>query len=146
MPVTQKQKGIIYMILSALSFAAMQVVVRLTREIPTMEQIFMRNLFILIAACYMIHRNGGSYFGERKYQVGLFGRSVSGFLGLVTLFYASSHAAQGDVTILNKLSPIFVTLLAVVFMKEKMLPIQVPALARAGLGASIVFRPRCQLS
>ncbi|MCD8279079.1 DMT family transporter [Enterocloster citroniae] len=144
MPVTQKQKGIIYMILSALSFAAMQVVVRLTREIPTMEQIFMRNLFILIAACYMIHRNGGSYFGERKYQVGLFGRSVSGFLGLVTLFYASSHAAQGDVTILNKLSPIFVTLLAVVFMKEKMLPIQVPALALSVLGASIVFRPSFQ--
>ena len=76
--------------------------------------------------------------------MGLFGRSVSGFLGLVTLFYASSHAAQGDVTILNKLSPIFVTLLAVVFMKEKMLPIQVPALALSVLGASIVFRPSFQ--
>ena len=40
------------------------------------------------------------------------GRSLA-LLGLITLFYASSHAAQGDVTILNKTSPIWVTILAV---------------------------------
>lgn len=144
MTITKKQKGILYMILSAFSFAAMQVFVHLTKEIPTMEQIFMRNLFILIAAFFIIRRNKGSFYGERKYQSGLFGRSFFGFLGLIMLFYASSHAAQGDVTILNKLSPIFVTLLAVFFMKEKMMPIQVPALAVSLLGAFIVFRPSFQ--
>ena len=46
MNITQKQKGILFMILSALSFASMQVVVRMSREIPTMEQICVRNLFI----------------------------------------------------------------------------------------------------
>lgn len=144
MSITQKQKGILYMILSAFSFAAMQVVVHLTKEIPTMEQIFVRNLFILIAAFFIIRHNKGSFYGERKYQPGLFGRSFFGFLGLITLFYASSHAAQGDVTILNKLSPVFVTLLAVFFMKEKMMPIQIPALALSVLGAFIVFRPSFQ--
>ena len=74
----------------------------------------------------------------------LFGRSFFGFLGLITLFYASSHAAQGDVTVLNKLSPIFVTLLAAVFMKEKLSPIQIPALALSVIGAFIVFRPSFQ--
>ena len=44
MNITQKQKGILFMILSALSFASMQVVVRMSREIPTMEQICVRNL------------------------------------------------------------------------------------------------------
>lgn len=137
----QKQKGILYMMLSALSFAAMQVAVRLSREIPTMEQIFMRNLFILIVAFFIIRRKGGSYFGERRYQPFLMGRSFFGFLGLITLFYASSHGAQGDVTILNKLSPIFVTIFAVIFMKEKLSRIQIPALALSVLGAGIVFRP-----
>lgn len=144
MSITQKQKGILFMILSALSFASMQVVVRLTKEIPTMEQIFVRNLFILIVAFFVIRRNKGSFYGERKYQPGLLGRSLFGFLGLIALFYATSHAAQGDVTILNKLSPIFVTLLAVFFMKEKMMPIQLPALALSVLGAFIVFRPSFQ--
>ena len=45
---------------------------------------------------------------------------------------------------LNKLSPIFVTLLAAVFMKEKLSPIQIPALVLSVLGAFIVFRPSFQ--
>ena len=122
MNITQKQKGILFMILSALSFASMQVVVRMSREIPTMEQICVRNLFILIVSFFIIRKKRGSYYGPKKYQPYLFGRSFFGFLGLITLFYASSHAAQGDVTVLNKLSPIFVTLLAAVFMKEKLSP------------------------
>lgn len=138
---TQKQKGIVYMVLSALSFAAMQVAVRLSREIPTMEQIFMRNLFILIVAFFIIRRKKGSLFGKWKYQPFLLGRSLFGFLGLITLFYASSHGAQGDVTILNKLSPVFVTIFAVIFMKENMSPIQILALVLSVLGAAIVFRP-----
>ena len=144
MNITQKQKGILFMILSALSFASMQVVVRLSREIPTMEQICVRNLFILIVSFFIIRKKHGSYYGPKKYQPYLFGRSFFGFLGLITLFYASSHAAQGDVTVLNKLSPIFVTLLAAVFMKEKLSPIQIPALVLSVLGAFIVFRPSFQ--
>lgn len=104
MNITQKQKGILFMILSALSFASMQVVVRMSREIPTMEQICVRNLFILIVSFFIIRKKRGSYYGPKKYQPYLFGRSFFGFLGLITLFYASSHAAQGDVTVLNKLS------------------------------------------
>ncbi len=141
---TQKQKGILFMILSAFSFAAMQVFVRLTREIPTMEQIFMRNLFILAAAFFIIRRRRGSLFGESKYQPLLFGRSLFGFLGLITLFYASSHGAQGDVTILNKLSPVFVTVFAILFLKEKLSPVQIPALILSVLGAFVVFRPSFQ--
>ena len=132
------------MILSALCFASMQVVVRLSREIPTMEQIFMRNSFVLIVSAIIILRKKGSLFGPAKYQPYLFGRSFFGFLGLITLFYASSHAAQGDVTILNKTSPIWVTILAVIFMKEKLPKIQIPALALSVIGAFIVFRPSFQ--
>ena len=72
----------------------MQVVVRLSREIPTMEQIFMRNSFVLIVSAIIILRKKGSLFGPAKYQPYLFGRSFFGFLGLITLFYAYSHAAQ----------------------------------------------------
>ena len=82
---TQRQKGALYMILSALCFASMQVVVRLSREIPTMEQIFMRNSFVLIVSAIIILRKKGSLFGPAKYQPYLFGRSFFGFLGLITL-------------------------------------------------------------
>lgn len=129
------------MILSALSFSAMQVVIRLTHEIPTMEQVFVRNSFVLVVAFILIRRRKGSLFGLPRHQPLLFVRSLFGFLGLITLFYASSHAPQGDVTILNKLCPICVTLLAVTFMGEKLSRIQIPALCLSLVGAFIVFRP-----
>ena len=75
MNITQKQKGILFMILSALSFASMQVVVRMSREIPTMEQICVRNFFILIVSFFIIRSKKGSYYGPKKYQPYLFGRS-----------------------------------------------------------------------
>ena len=66
MNITQKQKGILFMILSALSFASMQVVVRLSREIPTMEQICVRNLFILIVSFFIIRKKHGSYYNTAR--------------------------------------------------------------------------------
>ncbi len=129
------------MILSALSFSAMQVVIRLTSEIPTMEQVFVRNSFVLVVAFILIRHRRGSLFGSSRQQPLLIVRSLFGFLGLITLFYASSHAPQGDVSILNKLCPICVTLLAVTFMGEKLARIQIPALCLSLIGSFIVFRP-----
>ncbi|MEG0019255.1 MAG: DMT family transporter [Oscillospiraceae bacterium] len=141
MTLTGKQKGILLMMASALSFACMQIVVRLTRNIPTMEQIFVRNLFILWVSFFYLRKNKKSLFGEKKYQPWLFARSFFGFLGLITLFYASSNASQGDVTILNKMSPMLVTLFAVIFLKEKLQKIQIPALVLAFVGAAVVIQP-----
>ena len=45
------------------------------------EQIFMRNSFVLIVSAIIILRKKGSLFGPAKYQPYLFGRSFFGFLG-----------------------------------------------------------------
>lgn len=139
---TTKQKGILLMLLSALLFSAMQVIINLTGErVPLMEQVFFRNI-VSLAMCYIIiRRHGLSMFGEKKYQPWLFTRSVFGLLGLVSLFYAASRAAQADVTILSKLSPFLITLFAFLFLKEKIARIQVPALIIAFGGAFLVANP-----
>ena len=129
---TQKQKGILLMIFSALLFSSMQIAVRLSGgRIPVMEQVFFRNSISLIVAFILIRRNHLSVFGPRKYQKWLFGRSFFGFLGVITVFYASNNAAQADVAILSKLSPFLVTLFAVIFLKEKLSKVQIPALLLA---------------
>lgn len=130
------------MILSALLFAAMQVIIRVTGdEIPLMEQVFFRNIVSLMISFVIIKRHGLSLFGEKKYQPLLFMRSGFGFLGLMSLFYAASRAAQADITILSKLSPFLVTLLAYFFLKEKIARIQIPALIIAFFGAFLVANP-----
>ena len=139
---TTKQKGILLMLLSALLFSAMQVIINITGErVPLMEQVFFRNIVSLILCFVIIKRHGLSMFGERKYQPWLFMRSSFGLLGLVSLFYAASRAAQADVTILSKLSPFLITLFAFWFLKERIARIQVPSLIIAFGGAFLVANP-----
>ncbi len=137
-----KQKGILLMLLSALLFSTMQVLINITGErVPLMEQVFFRNIVSLVICFVIIQKNGLSMFGERKYQPLLFMRSGFGLLGLVSLFYAASRAAQADVTILSKLSPFLITLFAFLFLKERIAKIQVPALIIAFGGAVLVANP-----
>lgn len=139
---TTKQKGILLMLLSALLFSTMQIIIHITGErVPLMEQVFFRNIVSLVICFIIIRRHGLSMFGERKYQPLLFMRSIFGLLGLVSLFYAASRAAQADVTILSKLSPFLITLFAFLFLKETIAKIQVPALLIAFGGAFLVANP-----
>lgn len=145
MSFSEKQKGIALMLLSALLFASMQIAVKLCgNRIPTMEQVFFRNSISLIVAWILIRKNGLSLFGEKKYQPWLFARSFFGFIGVIFLFYASSHANQADVSILNKMSPFLVTVFAAIFLKEKIAKIQIPALILAFAGAFFVSSPTFQ--
>ena len=57
-------------------------------------------------------------FGGKKDQPLLFMRSGFGLLGLISLFYAVSRAAQADVTIISKLSPFLITLFAYLFLER----------------------------
>mgnify|MGYP000981599326 CR=1 FL=1 len=134
--------GIFLMTLSALFFSIIQVIVNVTGDrIPLMEQVFFRNIVSLAICFVVIKRNRLSMFGEKKYQPLLFVRSGFGLLGLVSLFYAASRAAQADVTILSKLSPFLITIFAYLFLKEQIAKIQVPALFIAFGGAFFVVNP-----
>ncbi len=140
---TQKQTGIFLMILSAFIFALMQIFVNLTSgEIPLMEQVFIRNTVSFFVALFSCIKTKQSLIGEKKYQPLLFARSFFGYLGVVTLFYASSNAFQADVTVINKTSPFIITLLAVILFKEKVSKIQVLALITAFLGVVISAGPK----
>lgn len=142
MKFSEKQKGIFLMLLSAFLFSAMQVTVSLSdNSIGTMEQVFFRNSISMIIALVLIKRKNLPLFGRREDQPALFWRSFLGFLGVVFAFYALREASQADVTILNKLNPFIITLLSVVFLKEKLSKIQIPALIIAFGGAFIATGP-----
>lgn len=137
-----KQKGILLMLLSALLFSAMQVLINLTgKQIPLMEQVFFRNIISMAICFVIIRRNHLPLFGGLKDQPLLFMRSIFGFLGLISLFYAAARASQADVTILSKLSPFLITLFAYLFLKERIAKVQFPALLIAFAGAFLVANP-----
>lgn len=139
----RKKQGIALMLLSALSLSSMQVVVKLTSgTVPLGEQIFVRNVINFLIVFFLAKKNNISLRAEKKYRGWLFVRSVFGCLGMVFLFYASSHANQADVTVLHKMSPFLITILASVFLKEKLSKIQIPALIMAFAGAFVIANPQ----
>lgn len=132
------------MISSALFFSAMQIAVRLSGaggDIPLMEQVFFRNLFSFIVVLPILLHKKLRPFGRKCDQPLLFGRSIAGFLGIITYFYATNHARIADASILNRLSPVVVTLLSAVFLHEKIGLVQSLSLAVSFLGTWIVCGP-----
>lgn len=143
----RKQRRLIavrLMILSALMFSAMQLMIKLSNTngtFPLMEQVFFRNFLSVLITGVLLLRKGVFPFGERHAQPYLFGRSIAGFLGIVTFFYATNHARIADANILNKLSPVVVTILAAVFLRERVSKVQYAALAVSFFGAWLVCGP-----
>ncbi len=134
--------GTLMILLSALAFCCMSVFVALTDEsIGVFEQSFFRNLIALIVFGGIAWRDHVPMVTAKKYWLPLFGRSLFGYLGVLCLFYASRHAAQSDVAILIRLSMFTISICGVVFLKEKLTKMHIPALLLAFLGAYIAADP-----
>lgn len=137
-----RTRGALLMILSALGFSMMQIMIAWSAdEVPLFEQLFFRNLFATGLSYVAIRRKGLNWMGHRGNRRLLFLRSLLGYLGMVTLFYATAHAAQGDVAVVNKMSPFIVVVFAVLFLKERIRPYQIVTLIMAFGGAIIVADP-----
>jgi len=140
----QGRTAALLMVLSALMFSAMQLMIKLTNlngSFPLMEQVFFRNLISVPVVWALARKKGIPPFGNLAAQPYLFGRSIAGFLSIVTFFYATNHARIADANILNKLSPIVVTVLSVAFLHERVSRAQYASLAVSFLGAWLVCGP-----
>lgn len=143
MKVSDRTKGILLMTASALCFAFMSVAVKRTGgTIPVFEQVFFRNLVIVIVAGAYLLRHHLPLYGPRQYQPAMFGRSILGVLGVLASFLATNTGSQADVSILSRLSPFLITAFSALFLKEKITKIQIPALLLAFGGAFVVANPK----
>ena len=138
-----KLKGIIYMLISSVAFSGMQIMIAKTADtVPLFEQLFFRNFVVLIIASLEVRKHHAKFFGHKGSRKMLFLRSGTGFLGMITMFYAAANAPQADVTILAKLSPFVVSVLAVLFLKEKFTKYQAIGLVVAFVGVCFVANPK----
>lgn len=143
MKVSDRTKGILLMTASALCFAFMSIAVKRTGgSIPVFEQVFFRNLVIVIVAGAYLLRHHLPLYGPRQYQPAMFGRSILGVLGVLASFLATNTGSQADVSILSSLSPFLITAFSALFLKEKITKIQIPALLLAFGGAFVVANPK----
>ncbi|WP_050607606.1 DMT family transporter [Clostridium niameyense] len=141
-----KSKAVLYMILSSLGFAFMGAMVKLAGDIPVMEKVIFRNLISLCIAFIAMKNSKAPLFGKRENQKYLLGRSILGLIGVILYFYSISRLSLADSSMLNKLSPFFITLFAVIFLKEELTFMKVISMIVVFIGALLVIKPQLNLS
>ena len=71
-------------------------------------------------------------------------RSSFGTLGIICNFYAIDHIPLADASILNKMSPFFVIIFSLIFLKERLTFLQGSAVFIAFIGALFIIKPSFQ--
>ncbi len=130
------------MVLSGLSFALVAVMVRLAGEIPLCEKVFFRSVVMLAVTGALAVRARENLFARNPRMPLLLLRGAFGTIAMFLYFFAIERLNIADATVLNKLSPFFVTLFAVLFLREKLSRYVVPVLVVALAGAALVIKPQ----
>jgi drug/metabolite transporter (DMT)-like permease len=145
--IQEMRKGIIYMLLSAFFFSIMGVAVKFSGSLPLAQKVLFRNLVMFLVVALPLSRRGSRVFLGNKGSRGLLLlRSLFGFTGVALYFFSLGKLNLGDASILNKLSPFFVTLFSVLFLKSKLKSYQIPSLIIAFSGALLLIKPQWDLS
>ena len=129
------------MVISGLFFVLMHSAVKyLSTEVHIFEIAFFRCALVIFVLFPIILQQGKSVFvtGQPKIQ---FLRITTNSVAMLCFFYGISSTPLAQLTTLGFTVPIFTTILAVVFMKEKIRFRRTSALIIGFIGTLIVMRP-----
>lgn len=139
---SDRKKGILCILLSALSFSGMSMFINLSGDVPTPQKVFFRNLVAFVFASAMLIKHREPFRPIKGTMPFHLLRSTAGLLGVFGNFYATTHMSHtADAAMLNKLSPFFTLVFSAMFLKEKVKPKQAIAIAGAFAGAMLVIKP-----
>lgn len=114
--------GIAYMLLSVVLFTTANALVKSIGYLPTAQIVFLRSLVSLAMCAAYVKYRGFPFFGvNRKW---LLIRGVFGLAGLTLFFFTIQNIPLATATVIQYLSPIFTVLLAILFLDQRVRPIQ----------------------
>ncbi|MBS8229265.1 DMT family transporter [Vannielia litorea] len=129
------------MVVTGILFVAVTASVKLTGgRVPAPQAAFLRYALGLIFILPMIPAIRADRLGWPEIRVFTL-RGVAHTVGVMLWFYGMSTITIAEVTALNYMSPVYVTLGAVLFLGERMALRRILAVAAAMLGALIILRP-----
>ena len=129
------------MVISGIFFVLMHSAVKyLSKEVHIFEIAFFRCALVIFVLAPVILQQGKSVFVTRQPKV-QFLRIATNSVAMLCFFYGISSTPLAQLTTLGFTVPIFTTILAVVFMKEKIRLRRTSALIIGFIGTLIVMRP-----
>lgn len=137
--------GVGLMLISVVLFTTANVLVKMIGYLPTTQIVFLRSsISLVLCAAYVLYR-GFPFMGyNRKWLVI---RGIFGMTALTLFFYTIQHIPLASATVIQYLSPVFTVILAMIWLGQKVRPIQWLFLAIAIVGVVMVkgFDPNVPL-
>lgn len=143
---SEKTRAIILMITACICFTFMNVCVRLSGDLPSVEKTFFRNLITFLIAAVSIVKKREPLNIRRTNIVPAILRTVVGTISIFCGFYAVDHLPIADASILNSLSPFFALFFSALILRERILPRHILCVALAFVGTLFVVRPSGNLA
>ena len=133
--------GVFWMVITGFNFVAVTAIVKeFGQDIPAAQSAFLRYVLGIIFLIPMIRPMLAAK--PSNTQMGLIWlRGFIHTLGVICWFYAMTKITIAEVTAMNYMSPVYVTLGAVVFLGERFAWRRILAVLAALVGALIILRP-----
>jgi drug/metabolite transporter (DMT)-like permease len=134
-------QGILWMAFTGLCFIAVTAVVKYAaQDLPAAQAAFLRYLLGLVFLLPVARVLLAARMGRR--DIGLFlGRGLSHTVAVILWFYAMTQIPLAEVTAMNYLNPVYVTLGAALFLGERLAARRIIAVLVALVGVVVILRP-----
>ncbi|MCH5267898.1 MAG: DMT family transporter [Lachnospiraceae bacterium] len=139
--VSDKTKGILCILSAAFCFALMNLFIKLSGDIPTLQKAFFRNVVAVLVSFILLRREHISLNCAKGNWSTVIGRAIWGTVGIFCNFYAIDHLNISDASMLNKLSPFFAILFSYIILKERAKPYQLACVGVALAGTCFILKP-----
>lgn len=111
--------GVVSMVKASIAFSLMALCVKIvSRGLPSLEVVFFRSLIGTVMLVAIIKAQKVSLIGG-KYKHLMLLRGITGFAALSLHFYTIANMPLGTAVMLNYTAPIFSSIFAVIFLKER---------------------------
>jgi len=111
----------------------------LSEDMSALEIVFFRNLIGIFLILYALKHSPPKLSGGKIHL--LFTRGLFGFIAMILFFYTIATIPLGEAVILNKTSPLFVTILAYYLLGEHLSKSTLLALGIGFLGVVFIAKP-----
>ena len=133
--------GALCMVASVTFFALMDVLVKVTHDYAVGQILFFRALFGFIPIFFLIPKKRLKDFYKTKRWALQFYRSLFGAIAMAAIFIALRNLQLAEVTAMTFAGPVFVTLLSIFFLNEKVRAKRWSAVGLGFFGVLFISRP-----
>ena len=138
---TKNQLGFLYMFLSVCTFSVMDLLVKWSSDYPTGEVLFFRGFFGLLPTYFLIPKNKlKTFYITERSKEHLF-RCLMGLMALIAIVIALRELPLAVVVSLSYAAPLFITVLSIFLLSEKVRVFRWLAVLIGFVGVIIIAEP-----